>query len=556
MKTSAMKALLAKKRAPGLEQGDIQITVNQDGKETDGVDLGASAPPELTDPEAPIADQPEVGEVLDADNTAENDELEAGEADAELQEGDEAISAGEEAVEALEAYRQEVRRLIDSKMPVSQLTVEALHVGIESAMAKWNVSAAEMGIPSVESFSANTTASLVAMEQQIVASMEGIIDNIDGFIRKQFNNVVDLFVGVKRNLEKEKTRLQAVAGSVKGVGFVKELPAITNVKIIDRVETVTLDAKNSRAVLGNISELSNSTSEVFRNRFKQVEVATDKVTTTILNYQYSEDDTARAPVEKAIEEYRKDITNVVYADGKTIAFWAACSPTKATLLAGFVALTGGAAAAAKTAVAVGGAAGGVIGGTVGAGVGAITGSATAAVTGSAVGAVYGAGATIGVSIDTVINKTFETLFSEAVTKMPAPMRKKKVGTAVLDQIPALLPADIDKAIPAIVGMIDSVLAANADKGKTTEKIVKMIDSKIDAASSTRGVGKEKVAGNEYTSAKVQLDALRKLMRNMYGIESAMLRGARYSIPGLVDYVVESVKLAEKAKASANEPAQA
>lgn len=526
MKTSAMKALLAKKRAPGLEQGDIQITVNQDGKETDGVDLGASAPPELTDPEAPIADQPEVGEVLDADNTAENDELEAGEADAELQEGDEAINAGEEAVEALEAYRQEVRRLIDSKMPVSQLTVEALHVGIESAMAKWNVSAVEMGIPSVESFSANTTASLEAMEQQIVASMEGIIDSIDGFIRKQFNNVVDIFVGVKRNLEKEKTRLSAVTGNLRGIGFVKEVPAITNAKIIDRVETVTFDAKNSSEVAKRINDFSASTVSVFNGRFDQVEAATNKVVNTIVNYKYSEDDT-KTPVEQAIEQYRKDITDVVYADGKSIVFWAACSPTKNAILSLFTmgaanvagsALTAAAAGTAATAGQVGGAAALYIGTNVG-------------------GAAY------------VASKLMDKIFTEATTKMPGPFRKKKAGAPVLSEIPALIPQDVEKVVAGINTMIDSVISANADKNKTTDAMVKMIDSKTKEAETDAKRDGSKSKAKEFGE-------LRSLMRNMYGIESAILRGARYSIPGLVDYVVESVKLAEKANKPTDEPAQA
>ena len=122
MKTSAIKArlLAARNPTPSLEQGDISIVVNQDGEQsTDGIDINASAPPELSEPDLSIADQPEVDDVVSVAETDQAGTLDEGNLDGEAQETDQAIQEGEDALQALESYRNHIRELRAAKMPVS-----------------------------------------------------------------------------------------------------------------------------------------------------------------------------------------------------------------------------------------------------------------------------------------------------------------------------------------------------------------------------------------------------------------------------------------------------
>lgn len=479
MKTSAMKALLAKKRTPSLEQGDIQITVNQDGKETDGVNLGASEPPELTDPTASIANQPEVGEVLDAGNTDENAMLDEQNIEGDAAAADAAVTEGEETLETLETYRLEVRRLIDAQMPVSQATVEALHVGVESAMAKWNISAAEMGIPSVESFTANPIASLEAMEREIVVSQEGIVDSINDFVNKLGNKLQDFIVGVKRNLEKEKGRLATVVQRADALATVKQVPNITNKKIIDNIELAVQDAKNSAAVLANLNSINSGIAGAITNRADDVAKAVD----TLIGKVAAAGNTGDGLDGRFADEFRNEITNILFADNNMIKFWVWAKPVTANFFSNWAFL----ASVAKE------------------------------------------------LMDVVTYKT------------PALWRSKRPGAAILKEVPALLPRDAKAAAGNTIQAIDAALKHREDYSGTAKKLQAMLDNKFKAAEGdARSQGDKKVGKN--------LNEVRTMVRIMYDIEYAILKGVRYSVPGTVDYIIESLKLAEQADKAGSAPA--
>lgn len=481
MKTSAMKALLAKKRTPALEQGDIQITVNQDGKETDGLDVGAVAPPELTDPTAPIAEQPEVDDVLDAGNTDENATLDEGNIEGDAAAADTAITEGEETLETLETYRLEVRRLIDAKMPVSQATVEALHVGVEAAMAKWNISAAEMGIPSVESFTANPVASLEAMEREIEVSMEGIIDSVNDFVSKLGNKMTDFVIGVKRNLEKEKGRLAAVMQRADALATVKQVPNITNKKIIDNVELAVQDAKNSAAVLANLNSVNSGIASAITNRADEVAKAIEQTIAKII-----ESGNNNTGLDGRIaDEFRGQITNILFADNNMIKFWVWAKPVSVQFFGNWA---------------------------------------------------YFA---------SIANE----LMDMVTYKTPAIWRSKRVGTAILKEVPALLPRDAKAAAVSTTAAIDAALKHREEYASISKKLQTMVDSKFkDAATDAKEQGDKKIGRN--------LNAVRNVVRIMYDIEFAILKGVRYSVPGTVDYIIESLKLAEQADGATAAPATA
>lgn len=256
MKTSQIKALIKKRATASLEQGDISIVVNQDGASTDGVDVNASEPMSLTEPDLSIADQPEVDAVVGASETADASQLDEGNIDGDIQDTDTSIGEGEEAIEALESYLTHVRTLKASGMPISAATVESLHLGVSAALGRWNTSAAEIGIPSQESVAVNQVASLEAMEAELVATMESLGEKVEELVGQHGEQVGNLLGGVKTSLGKQVARLDAAIASAKRLG---DKSAIGNV---NSGAAITLGAKSSADALKGIVAISDTVSDI------------------------------------------------------------------------------------------------------------------------------------------------------------------------------------------------------------------------------------------------------------------------------------------------------
>ncbi len=493
MKTSVLKSALLKKRA-SMEQGDISIVVNQDGKETDGVDPAASMPPELTDPTASIADQPEVNEAVAPATTDDAATLDEGDIAGQMAQDDAGVQEGEDALEAMESYLGTIRRLRAERMPVSQASIEALNVGIDAALGRWNITAREIGImPSHESFAANPMASLESMEKELVASMEGIADKINDFVNKNTSRLFDLIDNIGRTAVKQKARLAKVVQVARTASSNAEYQPITKPKIIDGIELVAQDGKSSGDVAKNIAMLSESTIEFFDKRLETVQTATIKAINTI-----KEKGGTPEADKIASEQFREDVTNLMFADNRKITFVTALS-------------------AAQVAV------------------GATTGY-------------------IGVAINTVIiaSTIYKAMTDKALYKVPSFLRKKKAGTAVLNQVPALTPADAIRVAEELGRMLDAVANYAKNKNSSAKKLISIVDYEFKQpnAHGAEQAGKDYVAKNPLStqdadevasSIRASMGYVRKLLREMYWLEGALIRGVRYSIPGVVDYVVESAR---------------
>lgn len=503
MKLSHVKKRLVAARTVSTEQGDISITVNQGEQDNPAVDPAASMPPELTDPTAPIADQPEVTDTLSAIDSDKADDLAAADDIAEMSDAEAGIAAGEEAVETLESFRAHIHALKASGMPVSQATVEALTVGIEHAVGRFNIKAAEMGAPSTESFSANATASLESLEKAITVSQEGIIESINDFVLKWGNKFSDLITSVKGGLQKQAKRLDQVTATANSLNVSGELPKITSKGIIDSVELVTLDSKTGADVLKKLNDVNGGIQDMFTNRIANVEKAVNVAIESIAS-----DGGSLEHDKQVVDKLRADLTNVLYADNRSIQFWVSCSPVAT------VALAGGAAAMAvdKTAV-------GIAGGAV-------------------------AGAMIGVMIGKAIT-------GKAGTRMPAPFRKKKPGVTVLSEIPTLSPSEVVAAAQSTKAAITATLAYKDTQSDMAKVLQGIVDSKFKAAkdktyteAETAGSDAESI---DKESKAASLSYIRSIVRDMYSIESAIIKGVRYSTSGVVDYLVESTKVAQQAE---------
>lgn len=509
MKISQIRGKLIAARTPSTEQGDISITVNQGEQDNPAVDAEAGLPPELSDPTASIADQPEVTDTLAEVDSDKADDLGAMDASAEMSDAEAGIAAGEEAVETLESYRAHIRALKKSGMPVSLATIESLNIGIEHAVGRFNLKAAEVGVPSTESFAANPAASLEALEKVITVSQEGIIESINDFVLKWGHKFGDLVTGVKGGLQKQAKRLDEVINTANSLNVSGELPKITNKGVIDSVELVTLDSKSGAEVLKKLQDVNGGISDMFTNRIANVEKAVTAAITSIANDQGG--GTAQHD-KQTVDKLRADLTNVLYADNRSIQFWVACSPVAA------VALGAGAAAVAadKTAVGV---AGGVV-----------------------------AGAMIGVMVGKAIT-------GKAGTRIPAPFRKKKPGVVVLTEIPALSPSEVVAAAKSTKEAIANTLTYKDTQAEMAKTLQSIIDTKFKAAEGKAyddavNAGSDDVSVDA-ESRSASLGYIRSIVRDMYSIESAIIKGVRYSTSGVVDYLVESTKLAQQAeKASA------
>lgn len=504
MKISQIRSKLLTTRQPSTEQGDISITVNQGEQDNPAVDAGAGMPPELTDPTASIADQPEVDDALaEVDSTA-NDDLGVADSSAEMSGAEEGIAAGEEAVETLESYRTHIRNLKKSGMPVSLATIESLNIGIEHAVGRFNLKAAEIGVPSTESFTANPAASLEALEKVITISQEGIIESVNDFVLKWANKFSDLITGVKGGLQKQTKRLDEVIKTANSLNVSGELPKITNKGVIDSVELVTLESKTGAEVLKKLQDVNGGIADMFTNRIANVEKA---VTAAINSIANDAGGGSTQHDKQTVDKLRADLTNVLYADNRSIQFWVAVSPVATVALAGGAGLY---ASGDRTAI-------GVAGGAV-------------------------AAAMIGVMVGKAIS-------GKAGTRMPAPFRKKKAGVVILKEIPALSPSEVIAAANSTKEAIAATLTykdTQADMAKTLQNIVdtkfksaeaQTYDKAVNAGSDAESID------NEGRSAS--LGYIRSIVRDMYSIESAIIKGVRYSTSGVVDYIVESTKLAQQ-----------
>lgn len=519
MKTSVLKSALLKKRA-SMEQGDISIVVNQDGKETDGVDPAASMPPELTDPTASIADQPEVDEAVAPATTDDAATLDEGDIGGQIAQDDAGVQEGEDALEAMESYLGTIRRLRAERMPVSQASIEALNVGIDAALGRWNITAREIGImPSHESFAANPMASLESMEKELVASMEGIADKINDFVRENISRVADVVVGMQRSAAKQKARLEAVVKSAQAATKFDGFEDITNKKIISEVELIIQNGTNSAAVAGKIGDINASIIDFFNSRSDQIRAAAVKALEAI---KVSGGDPRK---EKSIvETFRADVTKLVTADNRETSFMFTISPAQWTLLLGGFAAGG--AGAALTAVA---------------GVGAGTVS--------------------------ILGGIIRSITSQATHVTPSTMRDKKPGSAVLSKIMVLEPKDAITAAQSTAAMLDAVAKYAIDKTANAKKLQGIVTSVLsdqsfkeegedyvkknpDYVEETGGDG-DNAAMNISDSVKL----VRTFVRDTYMIETAMVRAIRQSSVGLVDYLVEGAKQYTPKGVKAEAPAE-
>lgn len=482
MKISQIRSKLLTTRQPSTEQGDISITVNQGEQDNPAVDAAAGMPPELTDPTASIADQPEVDDALAEADSDKTDMLNSTDAETEMTEAGIGADAAEEAVETLESYRSHVAKLRASGMPVSTATIEALTIGIEHAIGRFNITAAELGMPSTESFHANAPKSLVALENMITVSQEGIIDSLNDFFNKYISKYHDFVVGVQRSLTSQNKRLDKVIASATGIGAVSNLPAITNKNVIDKVESIVLDSTSGSTALEKLKTVNGGIVDMFNTRINSVEAAVVKAV----------EDIEKGASDAAVsDKLRADITNVLYADNRSIQFWTALTPMTSTLMVGYI-----------TPVIIG-------------------------------------------------VKIFKTVFGKATTKQPAPFRKKKPGVVILSELPTLMPTEIIEAAKSTKEAVDAALAYKADESANVKKLKTILDGKFKEAEKKQQVKEDAAtdaeAGDDAAVKGGNLAYVRSITRDLYAVESAILRGVRFSVPGVVDYLVECVKIAQAAE---------
>lgn len=514
MKLSQVKKRLVAARTVSTEQGDISITVNQGENENPAVDPAASMPPELTDPTASIADQPEVTDTLAEVESDKSDDLNAANDITEMSDAEAGIAAGEEAIETLESFRAHITALKTSGMPISTATIESLTIGIEHAVGRFNLKAAEMGAPSTEAYLANPKASLESLEKVITVSQEGIVESVNDFVMKWGNKFTDLILSVKGGLQKQSKRLDEVVTTANSINVSGELPKITNKGIIDSVELVTLDSKSGADVLKKLNDVNGGISDMFTNRIANVEKA---VNTAIHSIANDAGGGSAQHDKQTVDKLRADLTNVLYADNRSIQFWVSCSPVAAVALA-----AGGAAMGVdKTAVGV---AGGVV-----------------------------AGAMIGVMIGKAIT-------GKAGTRIPAPFRKKKPGVVILSEIPALSPSEVVAAAQSTKAAITATLAYKDTQSEMAKTLQSIVDTKFKAAEGKAyddavNAGADDVSVDA-ESRSAAMGYIRSIVRDMYSIESAIIKGVRYSTSGVVDYLVESTKVAQQAEKANSAAAEA
>lgn len=486
MKISQIRSKLLATRTPSTEQGDIQITVNQGEQDNPAVDAGASMPPELTDPTASIADQPEVTDTLAEVDSDKSDMLDSTDAETEMSEAGFGADAAEEAVETLESYRAHVTKLRASGMPVSTATIEALTIGIEHAVGRFNLKASELGMPSTESFHANTPQSLAALEKMITVSQEGIIDSLNDFFNKYISKYHDFVVGVQRGLASQNKRLDKVIASATGIGAVSNLPVITNKGVIDKVESIVLDSTSGATALDKLKTVNGGIVDMFNTRIDTVEAAVVKAV----------EDIEKGGSDAAVsDKLRADITNVLYADNRSIQFWTSLTPMTSTLMVGsFIPII------------------------------------------------------IGV-------KVFKTIFGKATTKQPGPFRKKKPGVVILSELPTLMPTEIIEAAKSTKEAVAAAMAYKAEESANVKKLKTILDSKFKEAEKKQQVKEDNAtdaeAGDDAAIKGGNLAYVRNITRDLYAVESAILRGVRFSVPGVVDYLVECVKIAQAAEKGAS-----
>lgn len=503
MKISSIRSKLLAARTVSTEQGDISITVNQGEQENPAVDETAGMPPELSDPTASIADQPEVDEALAEVDSDKADDFGTTEAESGMNDAEAGIDASEEAVNALESYRNHIVQLRKSGMPVSLATIESLTIGIEHAVGRFNLKAAELGMPSTESFNANSEKSLIALEKMITVSQEGVIDSFNDFVSKWANKFSDLVTGVKSGLQKQVKRLDEVERTAGSLNFTGQLPAITSKSVIDSVELLTLDSKNTGEILRKLQDVNGGIADMFKSRIPTVEKS---VTDAINSIASGVDDT------QVVDKLRADITNVLYADNRSIQFWVCVTPATGLALAAGA----GAAAADPTLI---GKAGLVVAGTI-----------------------------IGVKIGKAIT-------GKAGTKIPAPFRKKKPGVVILKEISALTPSEVITASKSTKEAIAATLTYKDSQAEMAKLLQGIVDTKFkNAENESRQKELEATSyeeGDAQGSKTVAFSYIRGIVRDMYSIESAIIKGVRYSTSGVVDYLVESTKLAQQAEKAAS-----
>lgn len=311
MKLSQIKNRLKTTRAVSTEQGDISITVNQGEQENPAVDPAASMPPELTDPSASIADQPEVTDTLAEVDSDKADVLNEAETTAEVNDLDAGIDAGEEAIETLESYRAHIHQLNKSGMPITLATIESFTIGIEHAVGRFNISAAEFGIPSTESFSCNPSASLEALDKQIVASMEGISDSISAWYNEMDSKLFELFNGVERNFKKQIERLQVLRKHGEDYKNVKlSGQKITDTKILGKIRGITSKGTGAAQVLAGLKLSNAAMVDTVTNRIPQI----DKLVEALIKEAVESDKS----IADLVNEFQDKAAQIVYADSTSL----------------------------------------------------------------------------------------------------------------------------------------------------------------------------------------------------------------------------------------------
>ena len=158
-------AVLAKKRKKmvSTEDQDVNINIDQDNEIDADADLAGQI--EQTDKNL----NPEAGQL----NATSDDEDEPLDDAAQAQQIDEMASA----VQGLENIKLHIRRLKDSRTPISKATLEALQLAVDNTLMS-TPHCGTIKVPSVESVAIDTRGELLALENRIVVSQEGLLDSI------------------------------------------------------------------------------------------------------------------------------------------------------------------------------------------------------------------------------------------------------------------------------------------------------------------------------------------------------------------------------------------
>ena len=98
------------------------------------------------------------------------------------------------------------------------------------------------------------------------------------------------------------------------------------------------------------------------------------------------------------------------------------------------------------------------------------------------------------------------------------------------------------------------MAYKADESANVKKLKTILDSKFKEAEKKQQVKEDEAtdaeAGDDAAVKGGNLAYVRSITRDLYAVESAILRGVRFSVPGVVDYLVECTKIAQQAEKSA------